>query len=286
MEEQNVNAVETPTVEAPTSAGETQPSADATATTDISAQPEAKTEAETFGLSKEDYEKVTTDPVLSKYYKSMQAGFTKKTQELAEERKKTNQKKSLSEIISEIQSDAAYQEELKSLASQYQPQTAQPTVDPVQQNLNIKQAAAVWTKLNPQQQQDYFLNLDENSRVVLEHELQMQNFIRQQQIDSMRKEDETNIQTYGDAYKKTLPKINEFYLSGKKPSADMVYKALSYEDFGKSMYEKGKAEALQIRQNATNANLNNGRSGLNIPGGTFKSPKEAGLAALERMGIS
>jgi hypothetical protein len=40
-----------------------------------------------FGLTKEDYEKVQNDPVLSKFYKSMQSGLTKKTQEIAEIRK-------------------------------------------------------------------------------------------------------------------------------------------------------------------------------------------------------
>lgn len=40
-----------------------------------------------FGLTKEDYEKVQNDPILSKFYKSMQSGLTKKTQEIAEIRK-------------------------------------------------------------------------------------------------------------------------------------------------------------------------------------------------------
>ena len=37
-----------------------------------------------FGLTKEDYDKVNSDPVLSKFYKSMQSGLTKKTQEIAD----------------------------------------------------------------------------------------------------------------------------------------------------------------------------------------------------------
>lgn len=40
-----------------------------------------------FGLTAEDYEKVKSDPVLSKFYKSMESGVGKKFQELAELRK-------------------------------------------------------------------------------------------------------------------------------------------------------------------------------------------------------
>ena len=40
-----------------------------------------------FGLTAEDYEKVKTDPVLSKFYKSMESGVGKKFQEVAELRK-------------------------------------------------------------------------------------------------------------------------------------------------------------------------------------------------------
>jgi hypothetical protein len=45
-------------------------------------------ESNPFGLSKEDYDRVQSDPSLSKYYKSMQADYIKKTQEVAEEKKK------------------------------------------------------------------------------------------------------------------------------------------------------------------------------------------------------
>lgn len=55
-----------------------------------------------FGLTSEDYEKVKTDPTLSKYYKSMESGLNKKFQELAELRKtyeaKVNEKWTPSKI--------------------------------------------------------------------------------------------------------------------------------------------------------------------------------------------
>ena len=40
-----------------------------------------------FGLSKEDYDAVQSDPVLSKFYKSMNSDYIKKTQEVAEQRR-------------------------------------------------------------------------------------------------------------------------------------------------------------------------------------------------------
>lgn len=48
--------------------------------------------ANEFGLTQEDYEKVTTDPTLSKYYKSLVSGSSKKFQEAAELRKQAEAK--------------------------------------------------------------------------------------------------------------------------------------------------------------------------------------------------
>ena len=42
---------------------------------------------DTFGLTNEDFEKVQNDPVLSKFYKSMQADYTRKTQAAANDKK-------------------------------------------------------------------------------------------------------------------------------------------------------------------------------------------------------
>ena len=45
---------------------------------------------DTFGLTNEDFEKVNTDPVLSKFYKSMQADYTRKTQAVANDKKEAD----------------------------------------------------------------------------------------------------------------------------------------------------------------------------------------------------
>ena len=46
-----------------------------------------RVETNTFGLTKEDWDKVQTDPTLKKYYDSMHTDYQKKTQTLAEQRK-------------------------------------------------------------------------------------------------------------------------------------------------------------------------------------------------------
>jgi hypothetical protein len=48
---------------------------------------------DTFGLTQEDFEKVNTDPVLSKFYKSMQADYTRKTQAAATDKKEAERLK-------------------------------------------------------------------------------------------------------------------------------------------------------------------------------------------------
>ncbi len=67
-------------------------------------KPEATNEAtsetkDTFGLTQEDFEKVNTDPVLSKFYKSMQADYTRKTQAAANDKKEAERIKQESEKL-------------------------------------------------------------------------------------------------------------------------------------------------------------------------------------------
>ena len=50
-------------------------------------------ETNPFNLSKEDYDKVQNDPTLSKFYKSMQSDYIKKTQVTAQERKEAEELK-------------------------------------------------------------------------------------------------------------------------------------------------------------------------------------------------
>jgi hypothetical protein len=63
-------------------------------------KPEApikKEEANPFGLSKEDYDRVQNDPTLSKFYKSMQSDYIKKTQEAAEVKRQAEEIKKQSQ---------------------------------------------------------------------------------------------------------------------------------------------------------------------------------------------
>lgn len=57
----------------------------------VKVEPQKVEETNPFNLSKDDYDKVQTDPTLSKFYKSMQSDYIKKTQQLAQERREAEE---------------------------------------------------------------------------------------------------------------------------------------------------------------------------------------------------
>ena len=80
--EQVIPVVESPVVETPKV--EEAPKEDLVSRASKVKLDAPKAETNPFGLSKEDYDKVQTDPTLSKFYKSMQADYIRKTQEAAD----------------------------------------------------------------------------------------------------------------------------------------------------------------------------------------------------------
>ena len=82
-----------------------------------------------FGLTQEDYEKVKTDPTLSKFYKSLEAGAGKKFQEAAEIRKNAEAK--LAEIsnwtperVQQLLNDKNFVASAQRVAEQIAPQNS------------------------------------------------------------------------------------------------------------------------------------------------------------------
>ena len=235
---------------------------------------------ETFGLSKENWDAINADPNLSMRAKELQAAWTKKTQALAEQNKELT--------FAEKMQDPTYRQQVAEWAQMNTPMDVQS-----EQQQSMKFYYENWDnpRLTNEQRTEYLNQLSETEMMTFNTALQQKTTaIKQAQLD-MEKEDSANIKVYGDNYGKLLRSDNGINKTiaglkqGQVPlTAEFVYKAIDYHDYGKRMLEKGRQEVLTNRTNAINGNLNqpSGTAPSSVPmKGTLR---EQMLAAVDRFG--
>ena len=200
-----------------------------------------QTEQNEFGLTKEDYEKVTTDPTLSKYYKSMQSVMVKRTQEAADLRKK---------------------------ADETMKQASTWTEERLRRELNnpdfVKVAQVVAQQQNPSNSgltdQEYSALTDkEKAQLQLANQrianLEMQNWqMLQKQQDETLKSKYAN---YNSDYIDTT--VNQLVRGEVKADREVVWKALDYDDAVRRAYELGKQDRqMEVKEKTNSMSLSSG----------------------------
>jgi len=179
-----------------------------------------------FGLSKEDYDKVTNEPTLSKFYKSMQADYVKKTQEAAELKKQSEAKiKEASNWTPERLQLEMNNPEFIRAATQVAGMR-----NPPNSGLNDQQ----WSALT-EQEKAQMANMQQQV-----NQLQMQNWNLQQ-----RQQDEQLKGRYANYNSDIVDVTVKDLVAGKvTANREYVWKAIDYEDAVNRAYQLG----LQDRQ--------------------------------------
>ena len=188
------------------------------------AEPQKEKEPNPFNLSKEDYDKVQSDPTLSKFYKSMQADYVKKTQELAEGRKQV-------EAI--------------------QKQTSNWTPERLQAELNkpdfIQAAQKVASINNPPNSgltdQEYSALTDKEKAQLSDANKRIANLESQNWQMLQRQQDEQLKNRYANYAPDIVDTtINKLVRGEVKADREVVWKALDYDEAVKRAYELGKQD--------------------------------------------
>jgi hypothetical protein len=180
-----------------------------------------KQDTNPFGLTKEDYDKVQADPTLSKFYKSMQAGLTKKTQELADE-KRNLKPQPTNWTVERLQAEMNKPDFVQSaqvLAAQSNPSNS---------GLTDQEYSALTDKEKAQLQQA-------NQRIT---NLEMQNWnLQQKQQDEQLK---TRYANYApDVVDTTIHKLVKGEVVANR---EYIWKAVDYDDAVQRAYQLGKQD--------------------------------------------
>ena len=183
-----------------------------------------KEETNPFNLTKEDYDKVQVDPVLSKFYKSMLSDYTRKTQNLSEKEKEIEKIRLQSstwtaERLQQEVNKPDFIQAAKTVASLQNPPDSGLT-DQEYSALTDKEKAQL-SNLNQQMQQ-----------------IQMQNWqMQQRQQDEVLK---TRYANYApDIVDTTIKRLERGEV---KADREVVWKALDYDDAVRRAYELGKQD--------------------------------------------
>jgi hypothetical protein len=185
---------------------------------------EEKKETNPFGLTKDDYDKVQTDPTLSKFYKSMLSDYTRKTQNLSEKEREVERIKLESsnwtpEKIQQLLNDQKFVQAAQQVAS---------LSNPPNSGLSDQEYSALTDKEKAQ-----FHSMQKQLS-----EIQMQNWqMHQRQQDEVLK---TKYANYApDIVDVTIHKL----VKGEvKADREVVWKALDYDEAVKRAYELGKQD--------------------------------------------
>ncbi len=183
---------------------------------------------DTFGLTQEDFEKVNTDPVLSKFYKSMQADYTRKTQAAANEKKEAERIKQESE-------------KLKTEFSNWSPERIQQLLN----DQNFVNAAQVVMKQqapsNFEGTQDEWSSLNDADKAKFQNLEREIGLLKQQNYQAHKQqEDETLKQKYANYNPQAIDIITADLLQGKvNATREYLYKAMFHDENVKSAYELG-----------------------------------------------
>ena len=201
---------------------------------------EPKKEADNpFGLTSEDFQKVTTDPVLSKYYKSMLSDYTKKTMTVADEKKTVEAK--LAEMsnwtkdrVKTLQSDPAFLKAAQEVLAEQNPPNSGYTDE-------------AWGNLSQEDRQ----RMVSMQQKILEMEQKTQ---LQQQLQELKTQDETLKTRYANYNPEAVDIITNDLLTGKvRATREDLWKVYDYEPAVKRAYELGRQDGQVERQEKTNS---------------------------------
>lgn len=225
-----------------------------------------KTEATNpFGLTKEDYDKVQQDPVLSKFYKSMQSDYSKKTAEVADLRKTFESKSQeinnwTPQRVQELLNNKDFVNSAQSILQSQAPETWKGSQDE-------------WSALNDKEKHEFSLLKQEMSQ------LKMQSAIEQQ-----KRQDDTLKQRYANYDPNAVDIITSDLLSGKaRATREELWKVYDYENAVKRAYELGKQDRNVDITDKSNASAYDGMQ-VNSPQ-HVEAPKqgESNQAAIKRI---
>jgi hypothetical protein len=179
-----------------------------------------KEETNPFGLTKEDYDAVQKDQTLSKFYKSMLADYTRKTQNLSERERELEKLSNWTpERVQQLLNDQKFVQAAQQVASIQNPPNSGLT-DQEYSALTDKEKA----QLNQMQQEM--------------HQLKLQNWqmLQKQQDEQLR----TKYANYApDIVDVTIHKLVKGEVQATR---ETVWKALDYEDAVRRAYELGKQD--------------------------------------------
>jgi hypothetical protein len=188
--------------------------------------PKPKEETNPFGLTKEDYDKVQTDPTLSKFYKSMQSDYIRKTQEASE---------------------------LKKQAEQTLKQSQTWTTERLQQEINkpdfIQAAQQITANNNPPNSglsdQEYSALTDKEKAQLSNMQQQLQSMQMQNWQMQQKQQDEQLKARYANYAPDIVDTTIKQLVKGEiRADREVVWKALDYEAAVNRAYELGKQDRL------------------------------------------
>jgi hypothetical protein len=217
-----------------------------TRTSKVNVTPKLAEPTNEFGLAKEDYDKIQSDPVLSKFYKSMQSGFGQKTQEIAEMRKQYEAKiKDTStwtpEKVSQIVNDKNFVNAAQQLMQSQAPS-------------NWSGTQEEWSALNNSEKQR-FQSLEQ----------EVVNLKQQQYFNTVKAEDEklkTRYANYAPDIVDTT--IKKLVSKEQIATREDIWKVVDYESAIDRAYKLGLQDAKLPLEERVNANA--------IDGGIMNSP--------------
>jgi hypothetical protein len=190
-----------------------------------------KEEHNVFNLTKEDYEKVQSDPVLSKFYKSMQSDYVKKTQNLSQKEKEIEKIKMESanwtpERIQQLLNDPNFVQSAQKVAQMQNPPNS---------GLTNEEFSALTDKEKAQ-----LLNMQNEVQ-----QLKMQNWQMQQ-----RQQDEQLQSKYSDYAPDIVDtRISELVSGRYRATKEDIFKSIMHDEHVRNAYELGKQDKALENKN-------------------------------------
>ena len=222
-------------------------------------QPEKAESENPFGLTREDWEKVQSDPVLKKYYASMQTGLVKKTQEFS------NEKFHLQKKIEEL--------------TDWTPQRIQQLL----QDPKFVEAAQNIIQQNPAGSTAEYET--EEAKEIKQLKTRLASLEGTSFQTLMRQQDENLKSKYVNYDPQKVDIITNEMLTGKvQATREHLWKVLDYEDAIKRAYELGKQDRQQeIKTNIPAMSLSEGSPNITSGEKPEKLPNEDDRSFLRRI---
>ena len=221
----------------------------------LTSTPKAEKADNPFGLTKDDYDYVNSDPSLSKLYKSMQSDYGKKTQEISELRKTYEAKMAdatnwTPEKIQQVMNDQKFVEAASQVLK------AQPPKD-------FNGTSQEWSALN-----------DTEKREFSQLKQGYQQMSMQLALEQQRKQDDTLKTKFNNYEPQAVDTITNELLQGKRlATREDIWKVYDYENAVKRAYELGKQDRQPEAMERANASSYDGMT-VNKPSGTDAPRKE------------